>query len=97
MVFRKVVLFLTALLAVLYILAFLNNSSALLPLAEYWMPRRSQLPGFVTRDSLQDLTLDAEALQHLAQVDALAETLDEEVAPDREVSPSLSPTAEVGS
>ena len=93
MVFRKVVLFLTALLAVLYALAFLNDSSALLPLAEYWMPRRSQLPGFVTRDSLQDLTLDAEALQHLAQVDALAETLDEEVAPDREVSPSLSPTA----
>ncbi len=79
MVFRKVVLFLTALLGVLYALALLNNEATSLPLAEYWMPRRSQMPGFFVRDSLQGLQLDEAALEHLAQVDALAKTLDEDI------------------
>ena len=86
MVFRKVVLFLTALLAVLYGLALLHHSTSFVPLADYWMPRRSQMPGFLVRDTLLDLKLDDADLERLAQVDALAESLDEEIV---QVAPEL--------
>ncbi len=79
MVFRRVVLFLFALLGLLYALVLTNDGlEQKLVLAEYWVPKRSQMPFLSGEQQHPDLKLDNSQLEQLAQVDALAEQMQEE-------------------
>lgn len=77
MAFRKALLFLFALLAVLYALVFFNGNDACIPLSAYWVPRATQLPGFRSVETESPLKLEDDVLLQLEHVDALAETLDQ--------------------
>ena len=81
-VFRRALVFLFALLSILYLLVILNGYVAGGPLlGDYWVPRRSQLPGLAAPDSMANLTLNETELEHLATVEKLAEQLEKEIEP----------------
>lgn len=81
MVFRRALLFLSSLLLVLYALVLLNGQGdGRLLLSDYWVPRRSQLPGLAPPSTTRHLKLNDSVLEQLAKVDALAEQMEKESA-----------------
>lgn len=87
MVFRKALLFLFSLLLVLYALVLLNGQGdGRLLLSDYWVPRRSQLPGLAPQNTTRHLKLNDSVLEQLAKVDALAEQMEKENAEQPNIS-----------
>ncbi len=81
MVFRRALLFLFSVLLALYLFVILNEQvTGGLALSEFWVPRRSQLPGLAAPDTTARLQLNDSILEQLAIVDALAEQMGNETA-----------------
>ena len=89
MVFRRALLFLSSLLLVLYALVLLNGQGdGRLLLSDYWVPRRSQLPGLAPPSTTRHLKLNDSVLEQLAKVDALAEQMEKESAEQPNIAPT---------
>lgn len=95
MVFRRALLFLFSLLSLLYLLVLLNGGiPGGLILSDYWVPRRSQLPGLAAPSATAHLKLNDSVLEHLAKVDELAEQMEKETVqqPSEETKNTQIPT-----